>query len=76
MMASTMLDQILDDIKAAMKAQQKDKVAALRLLHSEIKNVAINERREPTDDDTLTVIGRLHQTAPRSNRAIHQRRSG
>jgi uncharacterized protein YqeY len=58
-MASTMLDQILDDIKTAMKAQEKEKLMALRLLHSEIKNVGINERRDPTDEDTLNVISRL-----------------
>jgi len=58
-MASTMLDQILDDIKTAMKAQDKEKLMALRLLHSEIKNVGINERRDPTDEDTLNVISRL-----------------
>ena len=58
-MASIMLDQILDDIKTAMKAQDKEKLMALRLLHSEIKNVGINERRDPTDEDTLNVIARL-----------------
>jgi uncharacterized protein YqeY len=58
-MALTLLDQILDDIKTAMKAQEKDKLLALRLLHSEIKNVGINERRDPTDEDTLNVISRL-----------------
>jgi uncharacterized protein YqeY len=58
-MASVLIDRILDDIKVAMKAREKDKLAALRLLNAEIKNVAINERREVTDDDVLTVIGRL-----------------
>jgi uncharacterized protein YqeY len=58
-MASALIDRILDDIKVAMKAREKDKLAALRLLNSEIKNVAINERRGVTDDDALTVIARL-----------------
>ena len=58
-MASALIDRLLDDIKVAMKAREKDKLAALRLLNSEIKNVAINERREVTDDDALTVIARL-----------------
>ena len=58
-MASAMLDQILADIKTAMKARDKDKVMALRLLHADIKNRAINERRDSTDDDTLAVIARL-----------------
>jgi uncharacterized protein YqeY len=58
-MASELLDQLLDDIKTAMKRKEKDKLLALRFLHAEIKNVGINERREPTDDDVLHVIGRL-----------------
>ena len=58
-MAAAMLDRILTDIKTAMKARDKDTVLALRLLHAEIKNVAIDERREPSDDDVLTGLGRL-----------------
>jgi uncharacterized protein len=59
-MAAAMLDRILADIKEAMKARDQDTVTALRLLHAEVKNVAINERRrELTDDDVLTALGRL-----------------
>jgi hypothetical protein len=58
-MASELLDQLLDDIKTAMKSRDKDKLSALRFLHAEIKNVGINERREPTDEDVLNVIGRM-----------------
>lgn len=58
-MASALIDRILADITVAMKAREKDKLAALRLLNAEIKNVAINERRDVTDEDALTVIGRL-----------------
>ncbi len=58
-MASELLDQLLGDIKTAMKSREKDKLSALRFLHAEIKNVEINERRELTDDDVLNVIGRM-----------------
>ena len=58
-MASELLDQLLDDIKTAMKSRDKDKLSALRFLRAEIKNVEINERREVSDDDVLNVIGRL-----------------
>lgn len=58
-MASELLDQLLGDIKTAMKSKERDKLSALRFLHAEIKNVEINERRESTDDDVLNVIGRL-----------------
>jgi uncharacterized protein YqeY len=58
-MASALLEQLLGDIKTAMKSKEKEKLSALRFLHAEIKNVGINERREPTDEDVLNVIGRL-----------------
>lgn len=58
-MAWALLDQLLGDIKTAMKSKEKDNLTALRFLHAEIKNVEVNEQREPTDDDVLNVIGRL-----------------
>lgn len=58
-MASALLDRVLSDIKVSMKAQDKAKLLALRLLHAEVKNRAIDERRESTDDDVLAVLARL-----------------
>ena len=58
-MASALLEQLLGDIKTAMRNKEKEKLSALRFLHAEIKNVEINERREPSDEDVLNVIGRL-----------------
>jgi len=55
-MASALIDRILADITVAMKAREKDKLAALRLLNAEIKNVAINERRDVTDEDAATYL--------------------
>lgn len=43
---------------AAMKAGDKATVSTLRFLSAEIKNVAIEKRRELTDEDILEVIGR------------------
>ena len=58
-MSTKIIDQLQDDIKIAMKAREAGKLEALRFLFSEIKNVGINEGRELTDEDALTVIGRL-----------------
>ena len=58
-MSTKIIDQLQDDIKIAMKAREAEKLEALRFLFSEIKNVGINEGRELTDEDALTVIGRL-----------------
>jgi hypothetical protein len=74
-MASPILERILADVKDAMKAQDKPRLEALRFLHSEIKNLAINApvRREPTDEDALTVIARLIKGR---QEAIEQFRAG
>ena len=58
-MSSEILNRVLADIKTAMKSQDKERLAALRLLHSEIKNVAINERRDVTDEDAVNVVSKL-----------------
>jgi uncharacterized protein YqeY len=51
--------KIQDDMKQAMKARDQARVDVLRYLHSEIKNVGINEKVEITDEIVLKVISRL-----------------
>ncbi|MGD8417891.1 MAG: GatB/YqeY domain-containing protein [Pseudomonadales bacterium] len=51
--------RILEDTKAAMKARDKARVAALRMVNAEIKRVEVDERRELTDDDVLAVLNRM-----------------
>jgi uncharacterized protein len=62
-MASPLLDKLLADIKEAMKARANDKLVALRMLHSEIKNLTTNAGKEATDDDVIAAV----------NKAIKQR---
>jgi uncharacterized protein YqeY len=57
-MASQIMTRLQEDIKAAMKAQEKDTLLALRTLMSEIKNLSINERRELEDPDVAAVIAK------------------
>jgi uncharacterized protein YqeY len=49
-------NMLMDDIKTAMKARDKDTLVALRSLSGEIKNVGINERREVTEADVTAVV--------------------
>ncbi len=51
--------QIGETTKAAMKARDKDRVAALRLVNAEIKRIEVDERRELSNDDVLTVLNRM-----------------
>lgn len=49
-------DQILDDIKTAMKAKEQAKLGVLRLLSAAIKQKEVDERVELTDADVLAII--------------------
>ncbi|HAA38016.1 MAG TPA: aspartyl-tRNA amidotransferase [Firmicutes bacterium] len=60
-----MLKQIQADMKQAMKAGDKKQVSTLRMLIAAIKNESINQRRELSEEETVTVI----------NREIKQRRN-
>lgn len=51
--------QIADATKVAMKAREKQQVAALRLVNAEIQRVQIDERKDLTDDDVIGVLNRM-----------------
>ena len=54
---------LLDEIKVAMKAQDKTRLAILRQVHGELKNIEVNERREVTEEDVSAMMKRtLKQT--------------
>lgn len=57
-MPSSILDALLADIKTAMKAQEKDKLLALRTLHSEIKNLELIEQKELNDGNVAGVVAK------------------
>ncbi len=53
-------DQVLADMKEAMKAKDADRLAAVRFLQSAIKNKEIEVRpNDITDDDVLSVVKKL-----------------
>ena len=53
---STLLDQIKNDMKEAMKAKEVQKRDALRLLLSAVKQIEVDERKELTDEDVNKII--------------------
>ena len=53
-----LIDRIKAEIVALMKEKQADKLTALRMLHSEIKNVGTNAGVEETDELVLKVIAK------------------
>ena len=53
-------EQIVSDVKTAMKSGDKERVSTLRLVHSAIKNKEIEVRpKELTDEDVLSVLKKL-----------------
>lgn len=49
-------DQIRNDMTAAMKAQEKERLSVIRMLQTAIKNEQINVGHELSDEEAMTVI--------------------
>lgn len=60
---SMILDEVLADIKKAMKAKDHVAVTVLRDLHAQVKDVTVNAGKEITDEAVLSCV----------NKAIKQR---
>lgn len=56
---SDLKTQIEEATKDAMRARDKSRVAALRMVNSEIKRVEVDERKTLTDDDVLAILNRM-----------------
>ncbi len=57
-MASAVMDQLLADIKEAMKAQAGEKLVALRSLHAAIKDQTVNAGVEVTEEVVAAVVAK------------------
>ena len=57
-MASEFMDQLMADIKTAMKAQASETLVALRTLHAAIKDQTVNAGVEVTDEVVAAVVAK------------------
>ncbi len=57
-MSAPLFDALLADIKTAMKSGDKDNLAALRMLHAQIKDATVNQGKDVTDPDVATIIAK------------------
>lgn len=57
-----MRNQILEDLKRAMKAQDKLKLSVIRMVKSSIQMEELNKKRELTDDEVIDVISKQIKT--------------
>jgi uncharacterized protein YqeY len=51
--------RLTEAMKAAMRAQQKDRLSAIRLVLADIKRIEVDERIEPDDARILTVLDKV-----------------
>lgn len=56
---STLKTRINDDLKTAMRAHEKARVAVLRLIMSEFKRIEVDERIEVDDTRALVVLDKM-----------------
>jgi uncharacterized protein YqeY len=58
-MTMTLKTQLTDDMKAAMKAGEKDRLGVIRLINAAIKQKEVDERIEMTDPLVLAVLEKM-----------------
>jgi uncharacterized protein YqeY len=51
--------RIQDDVKSAMRAHEREKLAALRLVTAAIKQIEVDKRIELDDDQVLAVLDKM-----------------
>jgi hypothetical protein len=55
----TLKERVTEDMKAAMRAKDSDRLSAIRLLLSAIKQREVDERIQLSDDDVVAVIEKM-----------------
>ena len=61
-----MRNQILEDLKQAMKAQDKLKLAVIRMVKGAMQMEELNKKRELNDDEVIAVISKQIKTRKES----------
>ena len=51
-----MRNKILEDLKSAMKAQDKEKLSVIRMIKGAIQMEELNKKHEITDDEVISKI--------------------
>jgi len=54
-----LIERITEDMKTAMKAGEKERLSAIRMLRSAIKDKQIELGHEPSEDELLALIAKL-----------------
>ncbi|WP_308388840.1 GatB/YqeY domain-containing protein [Acidithiobacillus sp. AMEEHan] len=65
-------EQIQEDMKAAMRARDTERLGTIRMLLAAIKQREVDERREQTDADVLAVVEKLIKQRKESARQFRE----
>ncbi|MFA7172101.1 MAG: GatB/YqeY domain-containing protein [Kiritimatiellia bacterium] len=57
-MKTELIDQIMADIKTAMRAGERDKLTVLRMLHASVKDQTVNAGKEITEEIVIAVVAK------------------
>lgn len=58
-MTSAIKGQILEDMKTAMRGQEKERLATIRLILAALKQREVDERIELTDENVLAILDKM-----------------
>lgn len=58
-MTAKIKERILDDMKTAMRAQEKERLAAIRLIMAALKQREVDERIELSDDQIMAILNKM-----------------
>ena len=73
-MPETIIERVKNEVKVAMKARDKERLAALRLMMAEFKRVEVDERIELEDTRVLAILDKM--TKQRKDSQIQFRDAG
>ena len=61
-----MRNKILEDLKAAIKAQEKEKLSVIRMIKGAIQMEELNKKHELSDDEVIAIISKQIKTRKES----------
>lgn len=59
MQDQSLSEQLATAVKSAMREKDKTRLTTLRMAQAAVKQIEIDERREPSDEDVLTVLEKM-----------------
>lgn len=65
-------EELLDEIKASMKAHDKNRTQILRLVNQAVKQIEVDERRDVTEADITAAVKKLQKVTAEELDGLHK----